>query len=120
MTGACGPDNLGGSATTKLIDNDLFICQIYVGDIIFGSTNQLSCEKFRRIMIKKFEMLMMIGAAQLLWMRQVFKNFDNNLSKVPLLCDNESALQIGDNPIDHDRTKHIDIWYQFLRDHSQR
>jgi hypothetical protein len=35
------------------------ICQIYVDDIIFGSTNKSSCEEFSRIMIQKFEMSMM-------------------------------------------------------------
>jgi hypothetical protein len=44
---------------TKTIDKDLFICQIYVDDIIFGSTNKSSCEEFSRIMIPKFEMFMM-------------------------------------------------------------
>jgi hypothetical protein len=43
---------------TKTIAKDLFICQIYVDDIIFGSTNNSSCEEFSRIMIQKFEMLM--------------------------------------------------------------
>jgi hypothetical protein len=41
---------------TKIIAKDLFICQIYVDDIIFGSTNKSSCEEFSRIMIQKFEM----------------------------------------------------------------
>jgi hypothetical protein len=31
---------------TKTCDDDLFVCQIYVDDIIFGSTNQKSCEEF--------------------------------------------------------------------------
>jgi hypothetical protein len=44
---------------TKTIAKYLFICQIYVDDIIFGSTNKSSCEKFSRIMIQKFEMSMM-------------------------------------------------------------
>jgi hypothetical protein len=44
---------------TKTIAKDLFICQIYVDDIIFGSTNKSSCEEFCRIMIQKFEMSMM-------------------------------------------------------------
>jgi hypothetical protein len=38
----------------------LFICQIYVDDIIFGSTNKSSCEAFSSIMIQKFEMSMMM------------------------------------------------------------
>jgi hypothetical protein len=43
---------------TKTISKDLFICQIYVDDIIFQSTNKTSCEEFSRIMIQKFEMSM--------------------------------------------------------------
>jgi hypothetical protein len=44
---------------TKTIANDLFVCQIYVDDIIFVSTNKSTCEEFSRIMIQKFEMSMM-------------------------------------------------------------
>jgi hypothetical protein len=36
---------------TKTYDGDLFICQIYVDDTIFGSTNQKSCEEFSRVMM---------------------------------------------------------------------
>jgi hypothetical protein len=38
---------------------DIFACQIYVDDIIFGSTNDKFCEEFSRIMTKRFEMSMM-------------------------------------------------------------
>jgi hypothetical protein len=34
-----------------------------------------------------------------------------------LLCDNESVVKIANNPIQHSRTKHIDIRHHFLRDH---
>ena len=44
---------------TKTCDGDLFVCQIYVNDIIFGSTNPHSSEKFGRLMSEKFEMSMM-------------------------------------------------------------
>jgi hypothetical protein len=44
---------------TKTVAKDLFVCQIYVDDIIFGSTNKSTCEEFNRIMIQKFEMSMM-------------------------------------------------------------
>jgi hypothetical protein len=44
---------------TKTCDGDLFVCQIYVDDIIFCYTNQKSCEEFSRVMMQKFEMLMM-------------------------------------------------------------
>jgi hypothetical protein len=58
--------------------------------------------------------------AQLLWMRQTLRDFGYNLSKVPLLCDNESAICMADNPVEHSRTKHIDIQHHFLRDHQQK
>ena len=37
----------------------MFVCQIYVDDIIFGYTNKSICEEFSRIMTQKFEMSMM-------------------------------------------------------------
>jgi hypothetical protein len=58
--------------------------------------------------------------AQLLWMRQAIRDYGYKLSKVPLLCDNESAIRMADNPVEDNRTKHIDIRYHFLRDHQQR
>jgi hypothetical protein len=58
--------------------------------------------------------------AQLLWMRQTLRDFGYNLSNVPLLCDNESAIRLADNPIKHSRTEHIDIQHHFLRDHQQK
>ena len=39
------------------------------------------------------------------------------LEKVPLLCDNESVVKLANNPVQHSRTKHIDIRHHFLRDH---
>jgi hypothetical protein len=58
--------------------------------------------------------------AQLLWIRQTLRDYGYKLSKVPLLCDNESAIRMADNLVAHSRTKHIDIRYHFLRDHQQR
>jgi hypothetical protein len=53
-------------------------------------------------------------------MRQTLRDFGYNLSKVPLLCDNESAIRLAENPVEHSRTKHIDIWHHFLWDHQQK
>jgi hypothetical protein len=58
--------------------------------------------------------------AQLLLMRQTLRDFGYNLSKVPLLCDNESAIRLADNPVEHSHTKQIDIRHHFLRDDQQK
>jgi hypothetical protein len=44
---------------TKKMGKILFICQIYVDDIIFDSTNKSFCDKFNKIMTDRFEMSMM-------------------------------------------------------------
>jgi hypothetical protein len=56
--------------------------------------------------------------AQLLWMRQTLEEYGYTMNHIPLLCDNESAIMIAYNPCEHSRTKHIDIWHQFLRDQA--
>ena len=42
----------------KKIRKDLFVLQIYVDDIIFGSTNQDFYEEFRKMMANEFEISM--------------------------------------------------------------
>jgi hypothetical protein len=43
---------------TKKIEDNRFICQIYVDDIVFGSTNQDFCDEFGNMMSWEFEMSM--------------------------------------------------------------
>ena len=44
---------------TKKVKGELFVCQLYVDDIIFGSTNISFNEEFAALMTEKFEMSMM-------------------------------------------------------------
>ena len=55
--------------------------------------------------------------AQILWMRNQLQDYGFMLDKIPILCDNTSAIAIANNPVQHTRTKHIDIRYHFLREH---
>jgi hypothetical protein len=54
---------------------------------------------------------------EILYMKQTLLDYGVVLEKVPLLCDNESAVKIANNLVQHSRTKHIDICHHFLRDH---
>jgi hypothetical protein len=58
--------------------------------------------------------------AQLLWMKQTLLNYGVKFKEVLLLCDNESAIKIANNPVQHSRTKNIDIRHHFLRDHVSK
>jgi hypothetical protein len=53
-------------------------------------------------------------------MRKTVRDYGYKLIKVHLLCDNESAIRMADNPVERSRTKHIDIRYHFLRDYQQK
>ena len=44
---------------TKIINSDILIVQIYVDDIIFGSTKPSMCKEFFELMTKEFEMSLM-------------------------------------------------------------
>jgi hypothetical protein len=57
---------------------------------------------------------------QLLWMKQTLKDYGVSLGTVLLLCDNESAIKIANNPVQHSHTKYIDICHHFLHDHVAR
>jgi hypothetical protein len=58
--------------------------------------------------------------AQLLWMRQTLKDYDIMFDKVPLFCDNKSVIKIAQNPVQHNKTKHIEICHHLIRDHVNR
>ena len=58
--------------------------------------------------------------AQILYMKQSLLDYGVVLDRIPLLSDNESAVKIANNPVQHSRTKYIDIRHDFLRDHVAR
>jgi hypothetical protein len=53
-------------------------------------------------------------------MKVALNDFEIKFKKVSLLCDNESAVKLINNPVQHARTKHIDIRHHFIRDHQQK
>ena len=55
--------------------------------------------------------------AQILYVKKTLLDYGVVLERVPLLCDNESAVKLANNLVQHSRTKHIDICHHFFRDH---
>ena len=41
------------------------------------------------------------------------------LDHILIKCDNTSAINLSKNPVQHSRTKHVDIRHYFLHDHVQ-
>ncbi|GJW68388.1 retrovirus-related pol polyprotein from transposon TNT 1-94 [Tanacetum coccineum] len=58
--------------------------------------------------------------AQVLWMRTQLTDYGFFFDKVPIYCDSKSAIAISCNPVQHTRTKHIDVRYHFIKDHVEK
>eukprot|EP00253_Pinus_taeda_P026258 PITA_26258 len=51
-----------------------------------------------------------------IWMRKILVGmFDQQMDPTMIYCDNQISIKSSKNPIFHDRSKHIDIWYHHLR-----
>jgi hypothetical protein len=43
------------------------------------------------------------------------------LQKLPVIhCDNQSCVKLSENPVSHDRSKHVEIMFHYIRDMVQR
>ena len=58
--------------------------------------------------------------SQLLWMKKVLTNYGIFQNTMVVYCDNSSAIDISKNPVQHSKTKHIEIRYHFIRDLVER
>ena len=56
--------------------------------------------------------------AQTLWIRNQLMDYGLVLHKIPIMCDNTSAISIVANHVNHSRTKHIEVRYHFTREHA--
>jgi hypothetical protein len=56
------------------------------------------------------------AACQAVWLGRLFGDLFAEESKVAtVLVDNKSAIQLCKNPVFHDRSKHIEVRYHFIR-----
>ena len=64
---------------------------------------------------------MVHGICEFLWIRRILRDLGIVLTKpMKLYCDNESAVKIANNPVQHDRTKHVEIDRHFIKDHLEK
>jgi len=52
-----------------------------------------------------------------IWMQKILVGlFDERMDPTVIYCDNQSCIKLSENPVFHDRSKHIDIRYHHLKD----
>ena len=51
---------------------------------------------------------------------QQIRDLGISLQDVPIKCNNKSAINITKNPVQHSRTKHIEVRHHFIRDYVEK
>ena len=52
-------------------------------------------------------------------MKNQLLDYGLSYTNTPIYCDNQSAIAMTGNPVQHSLTKHISIRYHFIREHVQ-
>nr|GEW54799.1 retrovirus-related Pol polyprotein from transposon TNT 1-94 [Tanacetum cinerariifolium] len=58
--------------------------------------------------------------AQVLWMRTQLIDYGFHFNKIPMYCDSKAAIAISCNPVQHSRTKHINVRYHFIKEKVEK
>ncbi|GJX46591.1 hypothetical protein Tco_0271781, partial [Tanacetum coccineum] len=58
--------------------------------------------------------------AQILWMRSQLRDYGFAFNKIPMYYDNQSAIALCCNSVQHSRSKHIDIRHHFIKEQVER
>jgi hypothetical protein len=61
------------------------------------------------------------ASCEVIWLRKLLTGlFDLEMRETAILYDNQSCIKMTENHVFHDRSKHIEIRYHFIRDMVQR
>nr|GFB70720.1 copia protein [Tanacetum cinerariifolium] len=58
--------------------------------------------------------------AQVLWMRTQLTDYGFHFDKISMYCDSKAVIAISCNPVQHSRTKHIDVRYHFIKEKVEK
>jgi Reverse transcriptase (RNA-dependent DNA polymerase) len=57
------------------------------------------------------------GVQELMWLKKLLEEIGYDLTEeMKLFCDNQASIQISQNPVQHDRTKHIEVDRHFIKE----
>nr|GEX41313.1 retrovirus-related Pol polyprotein from transposon TNT 1-94 [Tanacetum cinerariifolium] len=56
------------------------------------------------------------GCVEAIWLRGLLEELGVELNRVTVNCDNQGAIHLSRNHVFHERTKHINVHYHFIRE----
>ena len=61
------------------------------------------------------------ASREAVWLRKLLSDlFGTELEPTIIHCDNQSCIKLTENPVFHDRSKHIEMRYHYIRDMIER
>ena len=58
-----------------------------------------------------------MAACEIAWLRKLLSDLGHDVQgHVTLYCDNMSSIHLANNPVFHARTKHIEVYYHYVRE----
>ncbi|GKA12253.1 retrovirus-related pol polyprotein from transposon TNT 1-94, partial [Tanacetum coccineum] len=73
--------------------------------------------KALRYLVRKLNILLCLAVVlKSLWMRSQLTDYGLGFNKIPMYCDNKSAIALCCNNVQHSRSKHIDIRFHFIKE----
>ena len=61
------------------------------------------------------------ASCEAIWLHKLLYGlFDQELRPTIIHCDNQNCIKLTENLVFHDRSKHIDIRYHFIKDYVQK
>jgi hypothetical protein len=101
----------------KVRGNQPVILILYVDDLFLAVDEGLIAQSTSEV-----EYIAASDASkEAVWLRElVFGFFDDKLETTVVHCDNQSCIKLIENLVFHDRSKHIDMKYHYIRDLVQR
>nr|GEV60289.1 ribonuclease H-like domain-containing protein [Tanacetum cinerariifolium] len=111
LTAYVGADHAGYQDTRRSTSGSMQL----LGDrlVIWSSKRQKSAT----ISSTEAEYIALSGCcAQVIWMTSQLTDYGIGFNKIPMYCDNKSAIALCCNNVQHSRSKHIDIRFHFIKE----
>jgi hypothetical protein len=97
-----------------------------IGYCIFLGSSPIACKSKKHVVVSRSSAEAELRAvatttAEIIWLRWLLANLGASCdTSTPLLCDNTSTIQIANDHVKHELTKHIGVDVFFTRSHCQQ
>ncbi|GJU95968.1 hypothetical protein Tco_1320724 [Tanacetum coccineum] len=111
LTAYANADHAGFQDTRR----STFECMQLLGERLVSWSSKR--QKSTVISSTKAEYITLSGCcSQVLWIRSQLTDYGLGFNKIPMYCDNKSAIALCCNNVQHSRSKHIDIKFHFIKE----